>query len=746
MFLQRIVLFFLLFFPLILLSQRRDTLQQGDYSDQIIEQAIEDLITGNELEDQVDLSYIIDQLEEWSRRPLSLNEATQEELLMIPGMDELLVLQFMAYIERYGKLTSIYELQAIPGWTINDIRPILPFVRVEESKSLDINPGVQHPAGPGFREIVKGIEGELTQRFVQILETQRGYTDPDTIFRPVIDDTGTEVDQDTLLNLRYLGDPFRSYTRLRLRYKRNFSFALTGEKDPGEQFRWTPKERYYGYDFLSGHIFLQDFGRLKRLAIGDYYLQVGQGLVLSRGLGFGKGAQVIKSVKQRNEGIRPYASVNENQFLRGTAATYALGNWHVTGFYSRLNLDASVQDRDTLTGEALLASSFQLSGLHRTLLQLQNRRAIQEIAYGGRIEYKTPTLTIGTTHLFQQFSGQLDKTPNPYNQFDFRGEENVVQGVDLDWVVQNVNIFGEVARSQSGGIGATAGLMSSLSPSVDVSLVGRRFDKDFHSLKPYVFAERPTAAQNETGLYLGLRISPRPKWSLNSYFDQYYFPWNKFRAYYPSSGWEFFTQLEYRPKRGTEVYLRFRSDNKQINAREYEVGQQIAYLIPSRKNYLRLNFRTQINRDIMYRTRIEGSWFKTPEESHTGVLMYHDLIWKFGFKFKLTARYAIFDAPDYEARIYAYENDVLGFFTIPPYYNTGSRWYLIANWKISRDLELWVRLAQTRLRDVCLEQRTAFATAFPDSPVYEQCSIGSGLQRIEDDTRTELKVQLRWRF
>ena len=742
----RILFLTFLFFPSFLLGQKPDTLRQGDYDDQVIEEAIEDLIIGNELEEQIDLSYLTDQLEEWSRRPLNLNEATQEELLALPGMDELLVLQFLAYRERFGRLTTIYELQAVPGWTLPDIRPILPFVFVQESQSLDINPGVKHAAGPGFQEIMGGLEGEVIQRFVQILETQRGYTDPDTTFRAIIGDNGQEIGQDTLLNSRYLGSPFRSYTRFRLRYKQNVSIALTGEKDPGEQFKWDPDNRLYGYDFLSGHLFLRDFGRLKRLAVGDYYLQIGQGLVLSRGLGFGKGAQVIRAAKQRQDGIRPYASVNENQFMRGAAATYALGDWYFTGFVSRVGLDASVQERDTLTGDALLAGSFQLSGLHRTLSEIPNRDAIRETAFGGRVEYKTNTLTIGTTHLVQRFSGALDRRLNPYNQFDFRGSENLVQGVDFDWVVQNANLFGEVARSQSGGIGGTVGVMTSLSPSIDVAVVGRHFDKDFHSLKTYVFAERPTAAQNETGVYMGVRIAPNPKWTLVSYFDQYYFPWNKFRAYYPSQGWEFFTQLQYRPKRGTEVYLRFRTDNKQINAREYEDGQQLTYLIPSQKNTLRLNFRTQVSRNIMYRTRIEGAWFDSPEESHRGVLMYHDLVWKFGFKFKLTGRYAIFDAPDYEARIYAYENDVLGFFTIPPYYNTGSRFYLIANWKISRKLELWVRLAQTRLRDVCLENRTPFTTEIPSSPIYEQCSIGSGLQRIEGDTRSELKVQLRWRF
>ena len=54
-------------------------------------------------------------------------------------------------------------------------------------------------------------------------------------------------------------------------------------------------------------------------------MQFGQGLSLSRGLGFGKGADAVRTVKQPGIGIRPYASVNENQFQRGAAATYAIG-------------------------------------------------------------------------------------------------------------------------------------------------------------------------------------------------------------------------------------------------------------------------------------------------------------------------------------------------------------------------------------------------------------------------------------
>ena len=83
-------------------------------------------------------------------------------------------------------------------------------------------------------------------------------------------------------------------------------------------------------------------------------------------------------------------------------------------------------------------------------------------------------------------------------------------------------------------MGASVGFMSSLAPTVDLAVVARHFDKDFHSNKAYVFAERPIAAQNETGLYLGLRVAPNPRWTVNAFFDQYRFPWNKFQTDFPS--------------------------------------------------------------------------------------------------------------------------------------------------------------------------------------------------------------------
>ncbi|MCI4670418.1 MAG: helix-hairpin-helix domain-containing protein [Bacteroidia bacterium] len=717
---------------------------------------IEDFIIGQEVDDQVDYTYLTDFLEEVAKKPLDLNTASKEDLLRLPGMNAILFNQLQSHIKKFGKLTSIYELQAVPGYSLARIRAIQNYVTVRSAGAKDISPNAKFTQGPPVKEVIEGLEMEFIQRFVWIAEEQRGYTPPDTTFKDITDDTGLVIGQDTSLSSRYAGSPFRSYTRLRARYGKNFSFAVTGEKDPGETFEWNPDNRYYGYDFLSGHVAIGGYGPIEQLVIGDYNLQLGQGMVLSRGLGFGKGSSVINSVKQPNRGLIPYSSVNENQLLRGAAVQLGYNDFHFTTFFSRIRLDAVLALDDALADSTIdldifdpvlsASNNLQTSGLHRTASELANRRSILETSYGGRLEYKTPTLTIGTTHYIQQFGSVLSQAVNEFNQFNFRGDQNYVNGLDFDWVYQNFNFFGEVARSKSGGLGLSGGFMASLSPTVDLSLLARHYEVDFHSLKGYVFAERPTALSNETGLYLGLRIAPNPKWTWNTYVDQFYYPWNSFRASFPARGWEFLTQLEYKPKRGSLVYVRLRSDNKQRNASVFPPGQKLDYLINTQRNTLRIHFQSNINRNINYKARIEGSLYtQGDEERHTGILVYQDLVWKIGYKLKLTGRYALFNAEDFDARIYAYENDVLGFFSIPAYSGQGSRYYGILNWKATRRLEFWFRVAQTRLRNVCTLARDPF-TNEPSADGSQLCQIGTGLNQINSDRRTEFKFQLRYKF
>ncbi len=687
-----------------------------------------------------------DPLIQYRFNPLNVNTALRIELEELPGMTDDLISNLQTYIIEFGKLTSVYELQAVPGFTPFLLSNIRPYITVEEVSAQDLGSGLAHPVGPSLKEVISGLEVEFIQRFVYNLEEAEGFKN-DTTVTDSINAEGEVVPGDTIIGPPFVGEPYRLYSRLRLRYSRNFSLAITGENDPGEQFKWDPDNQFYGYDFLSGHIAIQDYGALKNLVIGDYTLQFGQGLVLSRGLGFGKGAEVIKTLKMPAYGVRPYSSVNENQFLRGAAATVALGQVYITGFYSRNRLDASaaaIEDSLISLTEAVSiptgpisnpsfesVTNLQTSGLHRTESELANRRGLDETLYGGRVEFRNRTIRIGTTHYYQQFNGSLSAPVNDFNLFAFRGEENYLNGIDFDIAFKNTNFFGEVARSQSGGIGVVSGLMSSLSPRIDVAILGRHFSRDFHSLKGYVFAERPTSLQNETGLYIGTQINLNPQWTVSAYYDQFYFPWNNFRQSFPSRGYEYLLQVAYKPYRGSLVYLRYRTDSRERNAPSTAFEDMdtpaLQSLIPTLRNQVRLHYETKLDGGFSIKTRAEFSWFEEGDlGTSTGMLIYQDISWKYGFKFRLTGRYAIFDSEDFDARIYAYENDILGFFSIPAYFGVGSRYYVLLNYKLSRNVEFWARFAQSR---------------FP-----RRRSIGSGLSRIEGDVDSEVKLQIRFKF
>ncbi|MCB9235903.1 MAG: helix-hairpin-helix domain-containing protein [Bacteroidia bacterium] len=679
---------------------------------------IEDAMTDSETDESVDWTYLTDFLEDLKSHPLNLNTASREELVQLPGMNEVLAGNLLAYIAEYGKLTTEFELQAVPGFTENLFKKLSPFVVVKESRDKDINADVLHPAGPGLQEVKEGIQHEFITRYIRQLEPQAGYEDPAS---PTAS--------------HYLGSPDKVYARWRSRYNRNVSLSLTMEKDQGEPFKWDPKSSTYGFDFVSGHAAIRDYGNLKALVIGDYNMRVGQGLILSNGLGFGKGGEAIGPIKRPNIGVFPTSSVNENQYLRGAAATYAIKKFYLTGFFSHTGRDANVIDADPLdsTGIAEIGniSSLQTSGLHRTEAEIADKQSIKETAYGGRVEYKSNRVSIGATHFFQKFNSNLVPANRIDNIFDFRGNLNYLSSVDFDFTFRNFNWFGEVGRSKSGGFGLTSGLMAALSPKVDLALSFRHFDKDFHSFKGYVFAERPTALQNETGMYTGLKIKFNPKFEFNAFFDQYWFPWNKYLVNYPSHGFEYLAQITYRPKKGTEFYVRARSDNKQRNASEFPDGQQLEYLINTQKNAFRLHFQTALNRNLTFRSRFEQSWYRAGDEPYDkGMLLYADLVAKIGYKFKLTTRYAIFDITDYNARIYAYENDLLGVFAFTVYgtsgHTRGTRYHGMLQYSPNRNVDLWLKVAQWRYDKVR--------------------SLGSSLTEVQGNTRTNVSLQMRWSF
>lgn len=670
----------------------------------IIENRIEFITENLDENDNVDLTAIFDDLIFFYDHPIDINSATEEELFQLYVLSEFQVNALQRHIQLYGKLISIYELQAVSGIDKETIEFLKPFVRVrKESEYKNFT----------FQDLWKDGNSDLFLRYQSTLEEQEGYS-------PISEEELAENP-----NRRFLGNNDRYYLRYRYKYRNNLSLGITAEKDPGEEFFAGSQKN--GFDFYSGHLYYQGSGAIRKIALGDYAVNYGQGLTLLSSLAFGKSAFVM-NIKKGGNGIRPYTSVEENRFMRGAGVTFGWKNWEATMFYSNKNIDANrITSIDTTDNnlEQVSFSSIQSSGFHRTLNEIEDKDALKEEIIGGNIAYRTRKFKIGVNAYQSQYDGNINRNLQLYNQFELNSNENLVAGIDYNLIQGNVNLFGEASRSQNGGMAFLNGALIALDPHFSLAILHRHFDKDFQNNYANAFAETSNTS-NERGLYLGGELKFSRKWNIVGYFDQYKFPWLKFQIDAPSKGHDYLVQLTYKPKRGDEFYVRFRKEIKDEN--DSSIEDYIDSPVSESRSYFRLHGSYKVSETLRFKTRAEWSLYqKGEQEEEPGFLLYQDLQFKkIEWPVSFSLRYAIFDMASYDSRIYAYENDLLYTWSVPAYYNRGQRFYIMAKWRMFRKTDLWVRYSRWGYNNVE--------------------NISSGLNEIAGPNRSELKMQLRIRF
>ncbi|MEO6166110.1 MAG: hypothetical protein ABIO98_01210, partial [Chitinophagales bacterium] len=313
----------------------------------------------------------------------------------------------------------------------------------------------------------------------------------------------------------------------------------------------------------------------------------------------------------------------------------------------------------------------------------------------------------------------------PYNQFKFQGDQLTTGGIHYDWQYRNFNLFGEAAMDEDGGKAFISGLLISIDPRIDLAMIYRNYGKDFHSLYANAFAESSTT-DNESGLYSGIILRPVKGWTISAYLDLFEKPWLDFGIDAPSNGIEMLAQVTYKPNKILEIYGRWKDESKQQNSTLND--EPLDYIVGVRKQNLRFNLSYKASASFSLHSRAEWVFFKEEKISaQHGFLAYQDIIYrKLGSPLQLTGRVCLFDADTYDARIYAYENDVLYAYSIPAFSNQGMRFYAIARYTITRGIDVWVRYAQTYYTNIDV--------------------IGSGLDEINGNTKSEVKAEVRFKF
>lgn len=486
-------------------------------SAQELEFDLEEFIESNFSNQDEDTNYedIYEALFQLYQSPINLNKANRQDLQSLLLLSNIQINEFLDHRSKNGDLLSIYELQAIPEFDLETIYEIRPFVAVRET-------GLQADNRSLLQRILNEKNNYLIIRSDRTLEQKRGFVSTEERER------------------QYLGDPYRLYTRFRVRHTDDFSIGFTTEKDAGEQFKWDPTHDQYGMDFWSFHAQLENQGRLKNIVLGDYQLQFGQSLLFGAGFAIGKGSQTVATARRSNLGILPYTSVLETNFFRGVATTIELNDYlDLTTFYSYNPINGNVELDSAQSAEEFF-TSIRLTGFHRTESELAGKNAIEAQNFGGNMLFNTKreNLNIGLNYIHTIYDRPFFRQPSKYNQFEFGGRQNQNYGLFANYYWRNFHLFGESAISSSSGIGAIAGFIASVTPNLQTSFIVRKYEKDFHTFYGTAFGES-TRNINENGIYWGLKFQPFKKLTFSGYYDRFNFPWLRFRADGPSKGNEF---------------------------------------------------------------------------------------------------------------------------------------------------------------------------------------------------------------
>lgn len=682
----------LLAFPLWLCGQA-DTLLP-DRSRELLEDIF--LNAGGETGD-FDFIDQFESLQRYISRPLNLNRASEEDLRELGLLSDLQILNLIAYRNLAGPLIALYELQAVPGFDLNSIQRVLPYVTLE---------GGLDDFQVGLAEMVRQGRNEAQLRWSRFLELQEGFrlNDPER---------------------RFLGDPNQYFFRYRHTYYNRLSWGIVGEKDRGEEFFRGSNPG--GFSFYSAHFFLNRYNNwLKALALGDYRLSIGQGLILFSGFGYGKSG-LSTTIKRSAQPLRASASASETGFQRGAAATLAITpHLSLTPFISIRRRDGSALLPDSVerieAPDFIGFTSLNNTGFHRTAAEIARRGNIRHTISGASLKYQVKGLQLGLNGLLNTLEPAFSPTPQPYNLFFFRGNRLFNASADYAFTWSNLHLFGETAWSANGALATINGLLFTPDRSADIALLFRHFPRNYQALDAAPFADG-TGARNETGFYFGAELRPAKGFTLNAYADIWEHPWMRFRADSPSRGQEYRLRITYEIRRKIRAFAEIRSRHLEQNARVE--NQAFNMLAPEKNLQCRMHLSHEVSKSLELRSRIDWASTETMGAGRqTGYMLLQDVIFQpLQSPLSFTARYALFDTPGYAVRFYHFENDLLNAFSIPPYYNRGSRFYVNLRYRPVRDLTLELRFAQTYWAN--------------------QDQIGSGLDATAGPQRTQISSQIK---
>jgi hypothetical protein len=393
-----------------------------------------------------------------------------------------------------------------------------------------------------------------------------------------------------------------------------------------------------------------------------------------------------------------------------------------TLFYSSRSFDASI--------DSSIITSIDLDGYHRTSSEAEKIDAARSNMLGADLSYGIKSgnylLQFGATGYNEVFSMPVEGGGFEHN---FHGKALSMLSQYGSYVDTGMSFNYEVALSNQDSvqaIGGVVGLTYELSKDLQFALNGRYLPHNFVSRHGSALGESTDDAQNERGVYLGVRYLPASDLALSAYVDisntftPPYLAQNNFKTT------DLLLLAEYELSK--EMKLTSRSKWKRKSDEE---RLEDARVLGSRDQFnSRLEHEWKPSENFRLRTRGEivnvGYNKFSNASSETGLLLSSSLKTNLFDILDPELRVTWFNTPSYDSRLYVYENDLAGASGLTMLYGAGMRYSLVVG--------------------VDVFEGATIAAKYGITIYSKEREFGSGITERNGKTSSKLGVQLDLQF
>lgn len=598
-------------------------------------------------ENESDVEQIIESGESLNQQALNLNSASESELEQSSLFSPFQVFGILKYRDKYGPFFSIYELASIPGFSKEVLESISPYLCLTKEEIRNVGR-------------TKGLI--LTNASLK-LPKSIAYFPQDSI------------------SPYYSGSPIKLASRVKYTFGKSMKFGASYEKDPGERgFEHKKPEHVMGYIQYTPKTFV------KNLILGNFRIQQGLGLV--HGFGFQSRNTGLELNGYKMSFAKPLASTIEYAYYRGIYLETGIKKWRTDIFWSLNPVDISLHNPDKISN---LYDRMRESGLHRTVSEISGKDIGRLHSGGISINRAGSNWNIGIAASWMELKmikAKIDLKDIPAFLESRRSNFSAYSV----FFANNFEIYSEYALNNTFKHALLLGAECIVNPAITAKLSLRHYQYAYTGQTPVAFGAGNDPSDN-SGMNIALSLVPFPYAHIYLNADISH-QLNVFQKEF-TPGLTLYTSIRllYQQTKGPKLEFSMLNNEKNKFTEQEFTGNESIFL--ETKTRFRLQFGNNFTDQFKSSFRMELSMLNSRSKHATGKLMYQDLTYRSLAGLSITYRFLIFDSPDWDNRLYAYEPGVRYSLAFPVMYGKGARNILLCTYKLTRRFTLRGKLGNT---------------------------------------------------